>query len=54
MERFKRLLVEDRGIELVEYAVLTALILTVLVVAMAALGGSIANSFSNTADIVAP
>ena len=54
MEWFKRLLAKDDGIELVEYVIIASLIVASMVVAMAALGGSIASIFSKMADVVAP
>lgn len=48
----KQFWADDRGLETVEYAVMTALIVAVLVVAIGALSGSIAGRFGEVQTVV--
>ena len=51
-EKIKRFQEDEKGLETVEYAVMTALIAGAMVVALGALAVSLTNKFQDTADII--
>ena len=52
MNTIKRLISDERGLETVEYAVMTALIVTVMVTAITALSGAITGRFGETQTVI--
>jgi Flp pilus assembly pilin Flp len=52
MNTLKRLISDERGLETVEYAVMTALIVSVMVVAITALSGAITTRFGETQTVI--
>ena len=51
-EKIKRFQEDEKGLETVEYAVMTALIAGAMVVALGALAVSLTNKLQDTADII--
>lgn len=50
----KQFLRDESGLESVEFAVITALIIGAMVITLAALGGALSDRFGETQDVVSP
>ena len=48
----KRFLADERGLETVEYAVMTALIVTAIVLAITTLGGAVKTRMESTTNVI--
>ncbi len=52
LKTFKRFISDEKGLETVEYAVMTALVVAAMVVAITALSDAITNRFSETEAVI--
>jgi Flp pilus assembly pilin Flp len=52
MEMLKRFIKDEKGLELVEYAVMTALVVAVLVTAITLLSGAIQDRFGEVETVI--